>query len=116
MVSDGKGTVYIAGSDSLTDGHVWKYTTASGQFTDTGLVASSVTTLYYSPYGYLLAGGIDDELYDGTVWYYSGGTWTNLNLTNSASVVSIAADANNDIIATGLDFHSNPTIWLFNSN
>ena len=116
MVSDGKGTIYIAGSDELTDGHVWKYTAASGQFLDTGLVAESVITLYYSPYGYLLAGGIDHEQYNGAVWYYSGGGWTNMNLTNSSTVVSIAADANNDIIATGQDLAHHPIIWLFNSN
>ena len=116
MVSDGKGTIYIAGSDELTDGHVWKYTAASAQFVDTGLVAESVITLYYSPYGYLLAGGIEHEQYNGAVWYYSGGGWTNMNLTNSSTVVSIAADANNDIIATGQDLAHHPIIWLFNSN
>ena len=116
MVSDGKGTIYIAGSDAFTDGHVWKYTAASGEFVDTGLVAESVITLYYSPYGYLLAGGIDNQQYNGAVWYYSGGEWTNMNLTNSSTAVSIAADANNDIIATGLDLDQNPTIWLFSSN
>jgi hypothetical protein len=114
MVSDGHGTVYIAGLDIFTDGHVWKYTVASGEFVDTGLSASSVTTLYYSPYGYLLAGGVDNVHYDGAIWYYAQGAWTNLNLTNSTNVVSITADANNDIVATGFDSDNNPNVWVYN--
>lgn len=110
MVSDGKGTLYISGLDNAAVGHVWSY--RNGIFSDTGLIAESVTTLEYSPGGYLLAGGIDNINYNGAVWYYSGGNWTNLNLPSSASVVSIGANSSK-IIVTGNDDTYNPKIWIY---
>lgn len=119
MVSDGNGTVYVSGLDLASNGHVWSYKTATGQFLDTGLVASSVTTLFYSPYGYLLAGGIENDDYNGAIWYYTNGVWTNMELNSSvfrgcSNVASITADANNDIVATGYDLFNTSTIWVFN--
>lgn len=117
MASDGKGTIYIAGSDSLSDGHVWSYTAAGREFVDTGLQAEQIVTLFYSPQGYLLAGGNDATApFNGDVWYYSPitGLWTSLYIPNSSSVVSIAADIEGDIVATGYDLYNNSIVWLFN--
>ena len=63
--------------------------------------------------GYLLAGGVDNVNYNGAIWYYANGKWQSLNLQNSSSVVSISANAQNDIFASGNDNMNNPTIWLF---
>lgn len=114
MVSDGKGTIFISGLDYNNVARVWSYSYASNTFLDTGLEGTYIPTLAYSPYGYLLAGGIDNN-FKGAVWYYSNKAWTNLNVPDSASIVSIAADANNDIVVTGIDSNNRADIWLYNN-
>ena len=112
MATDGRGTLYVSGMDYEYNAHVWSY--KNNIWSDTGLIASQVTVLDYSPGGYLLAGGIDNVNFNGAVWYYSGGNWTNLNLPDSSKVAAITSNANTIIAAGIYSDYSTPKFWLFN--
>lgn len=115
LVSDGQGILYASGLDGENNGQVWRYTVSTQSFEDTHINASYVTTLDYSPYGYLLAGGVNNTDYTGSIWYYSNNQWVDMNLPDSTNVVSIASNANNDIFATGFTSHNQAAVWLYNS-
>lgn len=114
MVSDGAGTIYLSGLDVHSQGQVWKYSKASGVFQNTGISASYVSTLEWSPYGYLLAGVVRSDNYNGDVYFYSSNAWASLELTDCANVDAIAADANNDILVAGLTSMGYSGIWKYN--
>lgn len=115
LVSDGQDVLYASGLDSANNGQVWRYTVSTKTFENTNINASYVTTLNYSPYGYLLAGGVNNTNYTGAIWYYNNGQWTDMNLPDSTNVVSITSNANNDIFATGFTTQNQAAVWLYNS-
>ena len=114
MVTNGNGTVYISGVDSTNTGRVWAYT--NGVLTDTGIAANRVTALFYSPGGYLVAGGVDNVNYVGQVWIYKPdiSQWTSLNLKNASKIVNVSVNSSaNTIYAIGTDTQNNPAAWYF---
>ena len=114
MVSDGHGVIYIAGSDIMNNGKVWKY--ENGVVTDTGLDAFQVTTLDYSSNGYLIAGGQDNVNYNGQVWYYNPQTtsWTSLGLTGGFVLVNVSVNnVSNTVYALGKNNSMASTVWTY---
>ena len=115
MVSDGHGVIYIAGSDIMNNGKVWKY--ENGVVTDTGLPAFQVAALDYSSNGYLIAGGQNNVNYNGGVAYYTPATgiWTSLGLTTGAGVIVNVSvnNATNTIYAVGKNNAMDSTMWTY---
>jgi len=114
MVSDGHGVVYIAGSDIMNNGKVWKY--KNGVVTDTGLDAFQVGALDYSSNGYLVAAGQDNVNYNGQVWYYNPQTtnWTSLGLTGGFVIVNVSVNnVSNTVYAVGKNNAMKSTVWTY---
>lgn len=114
MVTDGDGKIFIAGVDGQNIGRVWAY--VNGGVSDTGLTANRINSLSYSPNGYLLAAGVDNESYEGQVWYFMPGsvTWTRMNIPNASKIVKIVTNPQSNVVyAIGVNRQGVPTAWYF---
>lgn len=114
LAGDGAGTVYVAGVDYMNRGKVWRY--QNGAVTDTGLDAFRIAALYWSPKGYLVAGGTDAVKYDGQVWYLvpGSGTWTTMGLAGAAQIVNVTGNmATNTVYAVGMNAKGESVLWAY---
>ncbi len=114
MVGDGSGSLFIAGSDLMNQGQVFQY--RNNALSNTGLGAFQVSSLVYSPNGYLVAAGQDATSYQGQIWIYDPAvsTWQGLNLKGAVQVVNVAVNNQlNRIYAVGMDRNGRSRIWAY---